>query len=70
MSTDGKYERSTCGPTARVTSDSVDDQDFQSTSLGTLPTPSLEEINSDPQFSGIEISAVEFDQAWKRYVKR
>jgi hypothetical protein len=53
-----------------VTSDSVDDQEFQSTSLGTVPTPSLEEINSDSQFSGIEITAAEFDEAWSKYVNR
>lgn len=52
-----------------MTSDSLEDEDFQSTSLGTVPTPSLDEINSDPQFSGVEITAAEFNEAWYRYVQ-
>ena len=45
-----------------VTSDSVNAQDFQSIFLGAVPTPSLDEINSDPQFVGTEITAAEFDR--------
>ena len=50
-------------------SDSYEDEDFQSTSLGTVPTPSLAEINEDPQFVGVEITAAEFDEIWLRYAK-
>ncbi|WP_229051453.1 hypothetical protein [Aeromicrobium sp. Leaf350] len=49
------------------TSDSVDDQDRQATSLASVATPSLDEINADPQFSGVEISAEEFEQMWARH---
>lgn len=50
------------------TSDSFDDEDTQSTSLGTVPTPPLTEINRDPQFRGVEITAAEFEVAWRKYV--
>jgi hypothetical protein len=34
------------------------------TVLGELPIPSLEEINSDSQFQGEEITQSEFEAAW------
>ena len=38
-----------------------------STRLGKVPMPSLEEINSDPQFRAEEISQVEFEAAWRAH---
>jgi hypothetical protein len=32
--------------------------------LAEIPVPSLEEINSDPQFQGVEITKEEFEQIW------
>jgi hypothetical protein len=34
------------------------------TVLGELPIPSLDEINSDPQFQAEEITQSEFEEAW------
>jgi hypothetical protein len=36
--------------------------------LGYVPVPPLEEMNSDPQFRGISISAADFDSLWNEYV--
>lgn len=32
--------------------------------LGSAPMPALDEINSDPQFMGTEISKLEFEAKW------
>ncbi|MDO8177026.1 MAG: hypothetical protein Q7T62_02165 [Undibacterium sp.] len=34
--------------------------------LGTVPVPSLEEINRDAEFKGIEISNADFEEMWSR----
>lgn len=36
--------------------------------LGSAPIPPLDEINSDPQFKGSEISEYEFSAIWARAV--
>lgn len=36
------------------------------TFLGLVPVPPLDEINGDPQFEGVEISADEFEIVWER----
>lgn len=36
-----------------------------STFLGEAQTPSIEEINADPQFDAVEISAEEFEMIWR-----
>ena len=37
-----------------------------STLLGIVPVPLLEEINTDPEFIGNEITADEFENIWKK----
>ena len=39
------------------------------TRLGEVPVPSLEEINSDTQFIGKNISIEEFESLWSIYVQ-
>ncbi|MGH3977321.1 MAG: DUF6881 domain-containing protein, partial [Pseudonocardiaceae bacterium] len=34
--------------------------------LGEVPTPSIDEIDSDPQFSAAEIDRDEFERVWKK----
>lgn len=48
-------------------SDSREDEGVHSTWLGAVPTPPLAEINDDPQFDGVEISAAEFDEVWLKH---
>lgn len=48
------------GSIRRASADASDDR----TMLGELPVPSLDEINSDPQFQAEEITQSEFDTAW------
>lgn len=38
------------------------------TILGTVPIPSLSEINADPQFAGVLMFESEFEALWSRYV--
>ena len=40
------------------------------TCLGDQPFPPLEEINSDAEFSGVEIDATVFETLWHQYVAR
>jgi hypothetical protein len=37
------------------------------TMLSAVPVPPLEEINSDPQFQGVSMSASEFEELWVRH---
>lgn len=37
------------------------------TRLGETPVPALEEINSDPQFHGVEIERHEFEELWNKH---
>lgn len=39
------------------------------TELGDVPVPPLEEINSDPQFEGVEIAGDEFEELWAIHVE-
>ena len=39
------------------------------TRLGEAPVPLLEEINSDPQFTGKVISRKDFEELWGSYVQ-
>ena len=36
------------------------------TRLGEIPVPTAEEINEDPEFSAVAISAEDFDLVWQR----
>ncbi|KRA21226.1 MULTISPECIES: hypothetical protein [unclassified Lysobacter] len=54
----------------RVASASSREDDFSDTRLGEVPVPSLLEINSDPQFEGIAISAAVFEALWAEHVPR
>lgn len=40
------------------------------TELGTVPVPSLVEINADPEFDGREITLEDFETLWSRHVTR
>ena len=40
------------------------------TDLGLMDVPMLAEINLDPQFRGVEISANEFEVLWEKYAGR
>lgn len=42
----------------------------QGTDLGLMAVPELAEINSDPQFQGVEIGSQHFELLWSRHVKR
>ena len=44
--------------------------DTENTSLGTAPTPSLEEINADPQFHGVSIQRQIFESLWRQHAGR
>jgi hypothetical protein len=48
------------GSVGRASADASDDR----TLLGELPVPSIDEINSDPQFQAVEITQSEFEAAW------
>lgn len=37
------------------------------TRLGKSPVPSLEDVNADPQFRGVEMEASQFEALWRRY---
>jgi hypothetical protein len=39
------------------------------TELGVVPVPSVEEINSDPQFHASNIERQEFEALWLQYAK-
>jgi hypothetical protein len=41
-------------------------ESFGGAQLGLEPTPSFEEINSDPQFRLVEIEKREFEEIWSR----
>lgn len=38
--------------------------------LSEEPIPSLDQINSQPEFNGIEIDSATFESLWKRYVTK
>ena len=40
------------------------------TELGTVPVPSLVEINAEPEFDGREITLEDFETLWSRHVTR
>lgn len=40
------------------------------TELGIVPVPSVEEINSDPQFHASNIEKQEFESLWSQYAQR
>jgi hypothetical protein len=40
------------------------------TELGVVPVPSIEEINSDPQFHASSIEKQEFEALWSHYAQR
>src|SRR5262249_21508930 len=42
--------------------------DRAATRLGLVPTPTLHELNADPQFDGVSISREEFEGQWFRAV--
>jgi hypothetical protein len=46
------------------------DLETGSTFLGLERIPSLEEINSDPQFEGVEITVEEFEEVWSKAKER
>lgn len=54
----------------RVASAASREDDFSDTRLGEVPVPSLLEINSDPQFEGIAITAAAFETLWTKYAPR
>ncbi|WP_439893095.1 DUF6881 domain-containing protein (plasmid) [Ralstonia sp. 25C] len=44
------------------------DHTSHGTALGLLPVPPLAEINADPQFVGVGITAAEFSALWLKHV--
>lgn len=44
------------------------DIEMLDTRLGYLQCPPVDEINADPQFHVVELSAQEFERLWARYV--
>lgn len=54
----------------RVASAASRGDDFSDTRLGEVPVPSLLEINSDPQFEGIAITAAAFEALWAKHATR
>ncbi|HCQ6997710.1 TPA: hypothetical protein OL686_004625 [Escherichia coli] len=40
------------------------------TTLGELPVPSLKDINQDPQFKAIYIDSSEFENIWKKHIRK
>ena len=41
----------------------------EGTMLGVVPVPPLSEINSDPQFSGLNIGSADFETLWNRHAR-
>lgn len=42
--------------------------EFGGAALGTMPVPSIEEINSEPEFLAQVISKEEFEKIWTAYI--
>ena len=45
-------------------------ESFGGTGLGVVPVPPLSEINADPEFAGVAITAAQFEALWARHAKR
>jgi hypothetical protein len=45
------------------------DFEFGGAVLGLVPVPSIEEINSDPEFVAQQISTEEFEEIWAKFIR-
>jgi len=48
----------------------TEETETQTTGLSTVPVPSLEEINEDPQFRGTSIEKEAFEALWRLHAGR